>query len=41
MSVSVCVCVCVYHYICGEMASLTKMVSSKVNNIYKNWKMQH
>ena len=45
LSVCVCVCVCVcvsvYHHICGEMAGLSNMVSSEVNTIYKNLKMQH
>ena len=37
----VCVCVSVCHHVCGEMAGLSNMVSSEVNTIYKNLKMQH
>ena len=35
------VCVSVWHHVCGEMAGLSNMVSSEVNAIYKNLKMQH
>ena len=43
LSVCVCVCVCVSvcHHVCGEMAGLSNMVSSEVNTIHKNLKMQH
>ena len=37
----VCVCVSVCHHVCSEMAELSNMVSSEVNTIYKNLKMQH
>ena len=43
----VCVCVCVSvclsvcHHVCGEMAGLSNIVSSEVNTICKNFKMQH
>ena len=41
--VCVCLCVClsVCHHVCSEMAGLSNMVSSEVNTIYKNLKMQH
>ena len=41
--VSVCLSVCVFvcHHVCGDMAGLSNMVSSEVNTIYKNLKMQH
>ena len=40
-SVCLCVCLSVCHHVCGEMAGLSNMVSSEVNTIYKNLKMQH
>ena len=48
-SVCLCVCLCVCvsvclsvcHHVRGEMAGLSNMVSSEVNTIYKNLKMQY
>ena len=36
---SLCLSVC--HHVCGEMVGHSNMVSSEVNTIYKNLKMQH
>ena len=40
-SVCLFVCVSVCHHVYGEMAELSNMVSSEVNIIYKNLKMQY
>ena len=41
LSVCVSVCLSVCHHVYGEMAELSNMVSSEVNTIYKNLKMQY
>ena len=41
LCVCVCVCLSVCHHVYSEMAGLSNMVSSEVNTIYKNLKMQH